>query len=506
MNETREELGRLISSSLGSREGEVDARAAEAVGHLDEGEGLEKLREVLSRPDQIKPWYKRWWMLGLCCVLLFIGVWFVQSVTYNTKATSLLTTNKLLNLFEKMSLKRSTYPFSDEERWLLSGESFHPIKELSPHNIVKGSSSMKQHAADYVHQYKRLKNVFPEDLLEIGETIDPDNPWYLYMAAADLVDLAVSKTKKVKKNEEDITVWEYEVIDPDKLNQGLEWMARADSMGNLKDHRLDFLEKKLEIYSQNRDHNFFSKVAFLAESAGYSTGGIEFLKLEKFFGMKFDELAETGDKEEVKKWIGIYKRFIDSLTEGRHTMIEILVARAHLTYLTRVSLRAAERVGLDDEVEKMKGLSKLLVDDKAKRSELKKQGLPLEVGEYGFLAGALLGGQKSLKPLEFDSQDHLPDRYSMNSFLTRHLAVAGAVLLFILLLFVASYLLYKGKLARFFGERVLSLLTVREWVFIVLGGVVFPIILYYVVNQYTPLGVRKWNVLAAEGISIMVQF
>lgn len=88
MNETREEIGRLISSSLGSREGEVDARAAEAVGNLDEGEGLEKLREVLSRPDQIKPWYKRWWMLGLCCVLLFIGVWFVQSVTYNTKATS----------------------------------------------------------------------------------------------------------------------------------------------------------------------------------------------------------------------------------------------------------------------------------------------------------------------------------------------------------------------------------------------------------------------------------
>lgn len=522
MNETREEIGRLISSSLGSREGEVDARAAEAVGNLDEGEGLEKLREVLSRPDQIKPWYKRWWMLGLCCVLLFIGVWFVQSVTYNTKATSLLTSNKLLNLFEKMSLKRSTYPFSDEERWLLSGESFHPIKELSPHNIVKGSSSMKQHAADYVHQYKRLKNVFPQDLLEIGETIDPDNPWYLYMRASDLAAETVvlrgkmerdrksegkhrKKRRLVKAGGVDEPAFVIDQAYRDKVEEAWELLEKADAMGILKYHRIDLAKKRLTILSNIGEHDYLSRLTYISEAASFSYDGMNYLDVAQLFKEKFEELSEGSKREEVEKWLGIHKRYLNLILNDSSTILDILVVKANFKSNLEVIQEAAEAVGLDNEAAKMKRLSEQLAEDKLKRSSIL-AGRESNHQEYGIL-GQLIGSpQVSLKPLNFDQNDHVPDRYSDHSFVTKFIALVATVLLFSILIFAASYLLYRGKLARFLGNRILSMLSSRDWAVVILGGVIAPIIFYYVINQHTPLGVRKWNILAADGMLILVQF
>ena len=522
MNEAREEIGRLISSSLGSREGEVDGRVAEAVGNVESEAGLQKLREVLSRPDQIKPWYKRWWMLGLSCVLLFIGVWFAQSVTYDTKATSLVTSNKLLNLFEGMSLKRSTYPFSDEERWLLSGESFHPIRESSPHNIVKGGSSMKQHAADYVHQYKRVNGVFPGDLLEIGESIDPDNPWYLYMKASDLAEETVALKGKMERDRENESEHRKKrrlaeaggvdepafVIDQDyrdKVEEAWELLEKADAMGILKYHRIGLAKKRLTILSNIREHDYLSRLTYISEAASFSTDVMNYLKISQLFEEKFKRLSEGSKKEKVEKWLGIYKRYLNSILNDSSSILDVLVVKANFKSNLKVIQEAAEAVGLDDEAAKMKRLSEQHAEDKLKRSSIlaRRESNHHEYGILGQLAGS---NQASLEPLNFDQNDHVPDRYSDHSFVTKLIALVATVLLFSILIVVASYLLYRGKLARFLGNKILSMLSSRDWAVVILGGVITPIIFYYVINQHTPLGVRKWNVLAADGMPILVQF
>lgn len=112
----------------------------------------------------------------------------------------------------------------------------------------------------------------------------------------------------------------------------------------------------------------------------------------------------------------------------------------------------------------------------------------------------------SLKRLNFDPNDHVPDRNVDHSMLTRSLAGIVTLLLFFVTLVVSSYVVSKGRLARFFGGRLIGELGVFDWVVIVVGGVVLPLLLYVVVNQYSPLGLRRWGVVAFGSWAVMVQF
>jgi hypothetical protein len=188
-------------------------------------------------------------------------------------------------------------------------------------------------------------------------------------------------------------------------------------------------------------------------------------------------------------------------------MVDVLVVNSMLKANTAAE-KAAEAVGLTEEVEKIKKLNDQFASDVLKRAAIKSERVDPNISEeYGILSQLMTGPNRfSLKQIEYDPNSHLPERYSDHSLLTKILATAYANLLFILLFFVSCYLLYKGKLARFFGGRVLGMLRVKDWVLIILCGVIAPIVFYYIINQHTPLGVRKWNVLATDGMSLIGQF
>jgi hypothetical protein len=148
-----------------------------------------------------------------------------------------------------------------------------------------------------------------------------------------------------------------------------------------------------------------------------------------------------------------------------------------------------------------------LKKEKLVRFELRKEIEYMENGRYGLIGGMLVPTRhRPLKVLEFDSDDYNWDRYSEHSFVTKYLAAFAGILLFITLLFTASYLLYRGNLARFLGGRALSVLAMKDWVMIIFCGVIFPVIFYYIINQHSALGVREWNIGAAKGYAVLVQF
>lgn len=525
MNKLQEEVCVLVSSALGGHQGQVDGRVVEVVGDVESEAGLRKLGKVISQSGRTKPWYKRWWMLGLCCALLLTGIWLVQTITFDAKAVSPIPQkNKLFGLFGGMSLFGSRSDFTEEEKWILNGDVVHPLHETIPYDFGQSDSALKQYAAEYVSQYEGSNGVFPPDLIEIGSAVDPDNPWYLYLKVSDIADVTVSAKSKKERERENESKREKArriadaggkdepafIVDDayyQKLSEAYELIEKADAMGELKQHRVDLLKRRLNILSSAGEHDYFSRIGFLNEAFGFTYNSIEYLKLSAVFDAKFQQLKERGDKEEVEKWLGIYKRYLDSMINSSSSMVDLLVVQAHWkNHLTEIQA-VAEAVGLNEEAKKMKRLSDQLAEDKVARTNSYHESGQIDPNQYGILSGLLVGTNRmSIKPLEFDPDEHLSDRYTDHSFITKYIALLGTVLLFVVLMFVASYLLYKGKLARFFGDRILSLLTVKDWVLIILGGVILPIIFYYVVNQHTPLGVRKWNVLAGESSSIMLQF
>ena len=132
MDELRSNVCEAVTGAFddrGGKEAKVSGLVDKAVSDVESEAGLEKLGEILSRSERVKPWYKCWCVLGLVVVLLLTMGWFFWVVNFGQKgAASSARINKSLGFLDKLNLERDGYEFNDEEKWLLSGDEFEAIE------------------------------------------------------------------------------------------------------------------------------------------------------------------------------------------------------------------------------------------------------------------------------------------------------------------------------------------------------------------------------------------
>ena len=507
MSEMKLELAQLITKSLGGVEGEINGRVAEAVNHLEEGAGLKKLRDEFSN-ETVRPWYKCWWKL--CLWLMFIGSVFGLYFTGTTHLKSLVSiadSGWFNTTASKYIGKSEATLFNDDEKFFLNGD---------PYELWMSDKMNKGYAAEYVFSHDLRYGDFPDDLLEIGAKADPNNSWYLYMEAASLTDKAVKKVKRDKKesraNGKSETkckyrgINEYEILDQASYEEVLNLLEKADSMEGPRQERFTLLKDRLKLYTDKLKPDFLSKVLLISISAGHSYDGMKYLKVFSIMDSKFCELAEKGDREEVKKWIGIHERFVGAILDDDNGLIEMLIAKAGLSLNLAAMKEAAERVGLVDEAAKFEECISKLESDDVLLDEIRNNSILPEEGKLGILGQLMFSNQMSLEGSMVDASEYEWERYGDHAFLTKWLSIVMSVLLSLLLLIMSIYQLFKGKLVRVLGRRVVSGLNLKDSMIIVSIGIITPIIFYYIVNQYSPLSVRKWNIAAGEFVSVTYQF
>jgi hypothetical protein len=274
-------------------------------------------------------------MLCLWGLLLVVSIWFwsVISVADNTHPAK-SGIHKLLNTTGGITLKRNSYQFTEAEKWVLHGDPSKQPPVERAYGLWQSDPGNKQYAAEAMHQYHELNDKFPDDLLDVGAKVDPDNPWYLYKKAIDLVDLAfskrVQKTRRVEANDGQ------DVIDQAKLDEAWALVEKAGEMGKLKNHRVDLFERRLAILSNNREYDYLSKIAFISETAGFQAGGIEYLVITKLFRKKFKLLSDepgVGDRKEAKKWIRILTNFLGSILDDQCSLVDLLVVQSYMDHI-----------------------------------------------------------------------------------------------------------------------------------------------------------------------------
>jgi len=66
-------------------------------------------------------------------------------------------------------------------------------------------------------------------------------------------------------------------------------------------------------------------------------------------------------------------------------------------------------------------------------------------------------------------------------------------------------MLTEWKISYFIGTQISSMLSIKDWFVIVVGGMVLPFLFYLLVNDSPILGARRWNVLSGFGMSFFGQ-
>ena len=109
-------------------------------------------------------------------------------------------------------------------------------------------------------------------------------------------------------------------------------------------------------------------------------------------------------------------------------------------------------------------------------------------------------------PPSIGPADFAPGRYADYALFERVASLTAWVLLGIAAGMAALHRHRQSKLVRRLSTRMVDLLRASDWIYIIAGGIVAPILWYLVLTRFTPLSPREWSIRMTAFLQPSLQF
>ncbi len=459
---------------------------------------------------------KRVWVVWVLCILA------VMAIAYGLQNTA--TYSKYIGLNSPMANLESGEKiehhgkYTAEESLILYGDESQSDPVMGAFNLWQSEPENPVYYIYYCNKYYNFTDTYPTDMEEVGSRIDPDNAWYIAMKIAALElekNKVITKVRaKVELEYEDrpacsSRVWE--VNDAEKYTEALVQLEKIFTKRKITDYELDLLKQRLDIVTADRDFDMVTAMEPLAITVSTGTSALRYLKVHDLFSVRFYDFSQTAsmeDKAEVMKWISAYKSFLRrSGTEL--ILVDQLVVTASMRSNSVNMLEAAKRVGLDDEAVKFVNFIEQLNADK-----ILMDTRGFDRGDEEFLQKASIMsrlavpsvGNKSVHPIDFDTELLTPSRMAEHSFVGRIFTWLFCCLFGLILLIIVVCNFSRSSCIRQLGRRVVCQLTVSDWLAILGVGVVFPVSFYLWIVTSSAWSAREFSVVwPLPGLMFAVQ-
>ncbi len=466
----------------------------EFVRRVNEEKSDEELAEILSAyPAKKYPW----WRVVLVVLTVVAVVVMVGAIVdyWGTRAKLVET------MMNPMSM------FFDED-------TFENEAELK----FKTEPTHKGYFMQYVLTNLDSDELGIEEMLKLADEVDPENALYLYLAAGkddrEIVKKQYASSSGLSDEERFKRTTEYEVLDNERYKKALNYIVEAGKYGKIVDHSLEVRLEKLSEARENHPQDYLGRFASFRTMHEVRFYSMNMLNVTTILDAKFYELSKDGTEEEVLFWKGEYLKLLDKMLENDGVLIDLLVMKAALKSVLANMQAAADRVGMDGEVEKITEFSDMLYREreaqknvrKLRRDEWKNR---TEFSEESYLNELSYAPMLSHLPSNVQLEvniDPAPGRLVEHALLGRILVTLSFVLIGVFCLGMWIYYGNKSKEMRVMSNQVLGSLSWLDGVLVVLGGVVFPVVGYVLINEQTGLGVREWSVGSVAGLLVLLQF
>lgn len=470
----------------------------EFVREIKEEKTVDEMGELLSgyRAKRYS-----WWRLILCVL---------------TVAAVVLMVKTLVDFGEKRA--KAMLSLIDPMEVMLEGDYVENEAEMK----FESEPTNQGYFMHYVLEEWANDEITAEELLKMASEVDPENALYHYLAAGKDSREVVEKQKSDMKSPNSLgekgerynRVTEYEVLDREGYDRAMEHLIEAGKRGGIIDHTLELRVQRLAKVRKEHPQDFIGRNVAIAEAFGVTYYSIKLLYVSDLFSAKFYELSKNGTEAEVRFWKNEHQKLLDTLLESDGSLVDMLVAKAIMKASLPNMRAAASRLGMDEEVEKMTNLLDVLFIE---RGEVRKRRSVVRNEERGMTYYSKLGLINELSDgpvlshLPSDAGidvelDPTPGRLVEHALVGRILVTLSFVLIGFMCIGMWTFYGNKSKEIRVMSNQVLNSLSLREGAFIVLGGVIFPILTYVVVNERTVLGVREWCISSAAGLLLLIQF
>ena len=380
--------------------------------------------------------------------------------------------------------QRISSRLTPEQRLMMFGKTETADQDNPRHAMWRKSPEDPALFADYVlAKYVNL----PTNLLDDAGRIDPDNAYWLYLAAGMHAPNHASSGNGVMQQ----TINGY--------------IRKANDLPRCDSYQIELLRKRIPLLPQ-------SSLVDRKASLYYIDFTYKQIRPELDHVAQWISRQADSDAKAMTRLIQDADGFLKSICRMEAGMLEEEQFIARLAAgLARNLSHDARKAGLESEAARWKTISDRF-DERSKgyfKRSFLVDGKPVATGER---TGYLLTGHFEKEAITLVSQPYIsdaslqPGRDFDHEFFSRYSAYALWFLLGGVLLLLSLYRLRMTPMIHRLALRMPSLLRPVDWVWILAGGVLLPMVYVMAINRFTPLGARSLGMMGSHLLLPMAHF
>mgnify|MGYP000120819212 CR=1 FL=1 len=386
--------------------------------------------------------------------------------------------------------------------------------------------------AHYLERYHSENNTYPEGFLDTVKKIEPENGLYHILYAADYYK-AIEQAKTYRKLRKELSSIErgledypkshrrlkeqqrltkelveldhWEIKDQQKfekavalLKEGISKPTNTESAKEYKELVLTILASKPKYVDLNEKFQNILTIASIPLD-----GSLKFLKSSQLLAAHYEWLSKHGQKELIEWWVTHNIKYWHQRMSEMENLIEFIVLRAEMNATYPAMIKAVQHAEWDEMEKRLVAFGKALKNDNEVMDE--RSNHYRESAKRPMLLNGNHIEYKLIVPLTFSDDIYRAGRLSEHALIGRFFMGLGWAILGITLFTVWIYRFARKTIMTPIGMNLCGSLTSRDWIVILLGGVLSPIIFYWLLTHFTDLSAREWNIAAAEGTATIGQ-
>ncbi len=464
----------------------------------------EQLESTGRRP------HAKWWSLTLYAVtgILSVGILAssVMSVLQFRQATGAIS---LFGIMGSGGDPESLDKFlgrklTPEQKLLLLGDTRQSDRADRMKGLWESDKQNPAYYADYTTAHLSERSALPPDFKETAAKIDPDNAWFIAMAAADSARESIDQRARTATSPGGLKI---KVIkDSAKLAEALDQMRQAASRKRFDSYQTVLLRQRIPLLPKRTD--WMDQMVPIAYAAGLSVPSMKLKSLSDAVSAEAIRLAKDKDPDGFKRLLADWRSFAEIYAPSEPTflvdaLVAVVVMRGPLKAFheagTDLGLteEAAWAKALDDRFEEWKTATRANVDpnkDMALRSSL--------------LAGLTFPSvsKQSRRVPVLQPADLEPGRLADHALMGRIQSLAGWLVLGLVSLAAGLYRFRGSLLTRRLSAQLAALPRPVDWAWIFGIGILLPLLYHVAIVRFTPLGGREWSLKATAFILPAGQF
>ena len=389
-----------------------------------------------------------------------------------------------LDVKQKLLLYGDRNATTAADRW-------RPLWESDPDN----AAYLAEYASAYFRDHKKLS---PE-IHAAAERVDPDNGWFLALAAAGTAEGVV--TRKGLNEKAVLTIH-----DEQRLRETLAMLHQLVGKPRFTSYRTALHRERLALIPPRRD--FVSQIQPIVHTASAQINNIAFHRFANIWAAGAQRCAENQDAAGFRQIIADWHAFVTISSKNSDALVDLLVTKVIMTSPAKHFQDAAQSLVIEEEVSYFER-----IHDYNKAETKRRRGNKSAENNLLDKKGALLSSSSAAvasrfvqSPPPLTDADLRPGRYTDHAFAGRVLSVAGWMLFGLAFAFTAFGRYRHARLARRLSVRMLDLLRPSDWILLFIGGLVLPVLWYLFISRLTPLAAREWALTAVSFIPVCGQF